>query len=81
MKRFVILLALMVTTLAAMAAGGVSNFNGKVSFNGSWTGKGNNDTDVNIIEKGNGLYDINIKTLSVYSEKHNIHQCSRNSTG
>ena len=66
MKRVVILLALMVTTLAAMAAGGVSNFNGKVSWKGNVSGQGSNTTDVTVTDNGGGLYDICIKTLTVY---------------
>ena len=72
MKRFVILLALMVTTLAAMAAGGVSNFNGKVSWKGNVTGQGSNTTDVTVTDKGGGLYDINIKALTVYGRDSEI---------
>ena len=47
-------------------------FTGKVSYNGNWTGKGNNETDVVIAESGDGLYTINIKTLSVYGDNGNI---------
>ena len=47
-------------------------FTGKVSYNGNWTGKGNNETDVVIAESGDGLYTINIKTLSVYGDNDNI---------
>ena len=72
MKRFVILLALMVTTLAAMAAGGVSNFNGKVSWKGNVSGQGSNTTDVTVTDNGGGLYDICIKALTVYGRDSEI---------
>ena len=47
-------------------------FTGNVSYNGNWTGKGNNETDVVIAESGDGLYTINIKKLSVYGDNGNI---------
>ncbi len=83
MKKILTILALMIATVAvvatgytltrpAKAAGDVSNFNGKVSYNGNWTGKGSNTTDVTVTDKGDGLYDINIKTLSVYGDNGNI---------
>ena len=72
MKRFVILLALMVTALAAMAAGGVSNFNGKVSWKGNVSGQGSNTTDVTVTDNGGGLYDICIKALTVYGRDSEI---------
>ena len=83
MKKILTILALMIATVAvvatgytltrpAKAVGDVSNFNGKVSYNGNWTGKGSNTTDVTVTDKGDGLYDINIKTLSVYGDNGNI---------
>ena len=83
MKKILTILALMIATVAvvatgytltrpAKAAGDVSNFNGKVSYNGNWTGKSSNTTDVTVTDKGDGLYDINIKTLSVYGDNGNI---------
>ena len=83
MKKILTILALMIATVAVVAtgytltrptkvAGDVSNFNGKVSYNGNWTGKGSNTTDVTVTDKGDGLYDINIKTLSVYGDNGNI---------
>ena len=83
MKKILTILALMIATVAvvatgytltrpAKAAGDVSNFNGKVSWKGTVTGKGSNTTDVTVTDKGDGLYDINIKTLSVYGDNGNI---------
>ena len=83
MKKILTILALMIATVAvvatgytltrpAKAAGDVSNFNGKVSWKGTVTGKGSNTTDVTVTDKGGGLYDINIKALTVYGRDSEI---------
>ena len=83
MKKILTILALMIATVAvvatgytltrpAKAAGDVSNFNGKVSWTGTVTGKGNNTTDVTVTDKGGGLYDICIKKLTVYGRDSEI---------
>ena len=83
MKKILTILALMIATVAvvatgytltrpAKAAGDVSNFNGKVSWKGTVTGKGSNTTDVTVTDNGGGLYDICIKTLSVYGRDSEI---------
>ena len=83
MKKILTILALMIATVAvvatgytltrpAKAAGDVSNFNGKVSWTGTVTGKGSNTTDVTVTDKGGGLYDINIKALTVYGRDSEI---------
>ena len=83
MKKILTILALMIATVAvvatgytltrpAKAAGDVSNFNGKVSWTGTVTGKGSNTTDVTVTDKGDGLYDICIKKLTVYGRDSEI---------
>ena len=83
MKKILTILALMIATVAvvatgytltrpAKAAGDVSNFNGKVSWTGTVTGKGNNTTDVTVTDNGGGLYDICIKKLTVYGRDSEI---------
>ena len=83
MKKILTILALMIATVAvvatgytltrpAKAAGDVSTFNGKVSWTGTVTGKGNNTTDVTVTDKGGGLYDICIKKLTVYGRDSEI---------
>ena len=83
MKKILTILALMIATVAvvatgytltrpAKAAGDVSNFNGKVSWTGTITGKGNNTTDVTVTDNGGGLYDICIKKLTVYGRDSEI---------
>ena len=83
MKKILTILALMIATVAvvatgytltrpAKAAGDVSNFNGKVSWKGTVTGEGSNTTDVTVTDKGGGLYDINIKALTVYGRDSEI---------
>ena len=83
MKKILTILALMIATVAvvatgytltrpAKAAGDVSNFNGKLSWAGNVTGKRSNTTDVTVTDKGGGLYDINIKTVSVYGDNGNV---------
>ena len=83
MKKILTILALMIATVAvvatgytltrpAKAAGDVSNFNGKVSWKGTVTGKGSNTTDVTVTDNGGGLYDICIKTLTVYGRDSEI---------
>ena len=83
MKKILTILALMIATVAvvatgytltrpAKAAGDVSNFNGKVSWTGTITGKGSNTTDVTVTDKGDGLYDICIKKLTVYGRDSEI---------
>ena len=83
MKKILTILALMIATVAvvatgytltrpAKAAGDVSNFNGKLSWAGNVTGKKSNTTDVTVTDKGGGLYDINIKTVSVYGDNGNV---------
>ena len=83
MKKILTILALMIATVAvvatgytltrpAKAAGDVSNFNGKVSWTGTVTGKGSNTTDVTVTDNGGGLYDICIKKLTVYGRDSEI---------
>ncbi len=83
MKKILTILALMIATVAvvatgytltrpAKAAGDVSTFNGKLSWAGNVSGKKSNTTDVTVTDKGDGLYDINIKTVSVYGDNGNI---------
>ena len=83
MKKILTILALMIATVAvvatgytltrpAKAAGDVSTFNGKLSWAGNVTGKKSNTTDVTVTDKGDGLYDINIKTVSVYGDNGNV---------
>ena len=83
MKKILTILALMIATVAvvatgytltrpAKAAGDVSNFNGKVSWTGTVTGKSSNTTDVTVTDKGDGLYDICIKKLTVYGRDSEI---------
>ena len=83
MKKILTILALMIATVAvvatgytltrpAKAAGDVFNFNGKVSWTGTVTGKGNNTTDITVTDKGGGLYDICIKKLTVYGRDSEI---------
>ena len=83
MKKILTIIALMIATVAvvatgytltrpAKAAGDVSTFNGKLSWAGNVSGKKSNTTDVTVTDKGDGLYDINIKTVSVYGDNGNI---------